>query len=209
MMSKLNQDILRYSLLKRCLGDIDIINIVLFSEFSSLGSGFKTRRSLEVIVFTSEESTRYGSYKFICLFLFCSLLLAGIESLAKDLTSAVDGQNISFLDAARSGAYAKERNVLSIVFLKKGSYSAFVELHIEQGPILEEEGTSIGIVTAIAAPASINVDFEGNGGHAGAILMPNRNYAGLAAAELALAVEKHVLESGSIDTVGIVGNSSS
>ncbi|KAK9182767.1 hypothetical protein WN944_025913 [Citrus x changshan-huyou] len=136
-------------------------------------------------------------------------LLAGIESLAKDLTSAVDGQNISFLDAARSCAHAKEHNDLSIVFLKKGSYSAFVELHIEQGPILEEEGTSIGIVTAIAAPASIKVDFEGNGGHAGAILMPNRNDAGLAAAELALAVEKHVLESGSIDNVGTVGNSSS
>ena len=35
-------------------------------------------------------------------------------------------------------------------------------------------GISIGIVTAIAAPASIKVEFEGNGGHAGAVLMPNR-----------------------------------
>ena len=94
-------------------------------------------------------------------------------------------------------------------------------------------GIPIGIVTAIAAPASLEVDFEGNGGHAGAVLMPARlacsfillwftflwrispymyvkgvfyrNDAGLAAAELALAVEKHVLESGSIDTVGTVG----
>ncbi|KAK4357062.1 hypothetical protein RND71_022672 [Anisodus tanguticus] len=62
------------------------------------------------------------------------------------------------------------------------------------------------------APASIKVTFEGNGGHAGAALMPERNDAGLAAAELALAaaelalaVEKHVLDSGSIDTVGTVG----
>lgn len=77
------------------------------------------------------------------VFIFlCSRLLAGIESLAKDLTSTVDGQNISFLDAARSAGYAKEHNDLSSVFLKKGSYSAFVELHIEQGPILEEEGLS-------------------------------------------------------------------
>lgn len=37
-----------------------------------------------------------------------------------------------------------------------------------------DPGISIGIVTAIAAPASIKVDFEGNGGHAGAVLMPNR-----------------------------------
>uniref|UniRef100_A0A0D3D8P4 Uncharacterized protein n=1 Tax=Brassica oleracea var. oleracea TaxID=109376 RepID=A0A0D3D8P4_BRAOL len=62
-----------------------------------------------------------------------------------------------------------------------------------------------GVVTAIAAPASLKVEFEGNGGHAGAVLMPYRNDAGLAAAELALAVEKHVLESESIDTVGTVG----
>lgn len=85
------------------------------------------------------------------------------------------------------------------MFLKKGSYFAFIELHIEQGPILEDEGTiqnkflllsvcllvtnliyyftsglDIGVVTAIAAPASIKVEFEGNGGHAGAVLMPYR-----------------------------------
>ncbi|KAL8549375.1 hypothetical protein ACS0TY_008273 [Phlomoides rotata] len=46
------------------------------------------------------------------------------------------------------------------MFLQKGSYSTFVELHIEQGPILEEEEISIGVVTAIAAPASIKVVFE-------------------------------------------------
>ena len=118
----------------------------------------------------------------------------------KSLETVVDSQNIPFFNAARAAGYANEEEDLSSVFLKKGSYSAFVELHIEQGPILEEEGRrlsvriifsqpqlykqfigqyydagiSIGIVTAIAAPASIKVDFEGNGGHAGAVLMPNR-----------------------------------
>ncbi|KAJ0092174.1 hypothetical protein Patl1_25220 [Pistacia atlantica] len=135
--------------------------------------GFKPKRSLEVIMFTSEEPTRFG---ISCL---GSRLLAGSEALAKDLMSTVDSQNISFLDAARSAGYAKEQDDLS--------------------------STSIGIVTAIAAPASLKVDFEGNGGHAGAVLMPKRNDAGLAAAELALAVEKHVLDSGSVDTVGTVG----
>ncbi|PIA31473.1 hypothetical protein AQUCO_04900048v1 [Aquilegia coerulea] len=162
-------------------------------------SGFKPKRSLEVILFTSEEPTRFG---ISCL---GSRLLAGSEPLADALKGSVDGQNVSFFYAARSAGYAHDQDNLSSVFLKKGSYSAFLELHIEQGPLLEEEGTSIGIVTAIAAPASIKVDFEGNGGHAGAVLMPYRNDAGLAAAELALAVEKHVLESGSIDTVGTVG----
>ncbi|XP_031272444.1 ureidoglycolate hydrolase [Pistacia vera] len=174
------------------LGAIEAINVL-------KRYGFKPKRSLEVIMFTSEEPTRFG---ISCL---GSRLLAGSEALAKDLMSTVDSQNISFLDAVRSAGYAKEQDDLSSVFLKKGSYSAFLELHIEQGPILEEEGTSIGIVTAIAAPASLKVDFEGNGGHAGAVLMPKRNDAGLAAAELALAVEKHVLDSGSVDTVGTVG----
>ncbi|PHU23752.1 Ureidoglycolate hydrolase [Capsicum chinense] len=63
-------------------------------------------------------------------------------------------------------------------------------------------GVSIGVVTVIAAPASIKVTFEGSGGHARAALMPKRNDDGLATAELALAVEKHVLNSGSVDTVG-------
>ncbi|WVY97373.1 hypothetical protein V8G54_029524 [Vigna mungo] len=139
------------------------------------------------------------------LLLLCSRLLSGSEDLANALKTTTDIQNISFLDAARSAGYGKNGDDLSSVFLKKGTYSAFIELHIEQGPILEDEGISIGIVTAIAAPASLKVEFEGNGGHAGAVLMPNsRNDAGLAASELALAVERHVLESGSIDTVGTV-----
>lgn len=174
------------------LGAIEAINVL-------KSSGFEPKRSLEVILFTSEEPTRYG---ISCL---GSRLLAGSEELEKTLKTTVDGQNISFFDSARFAGYAKDQDDLTSVFLKKGSYSAFIELHIEQGPLLEDEGVPIGIVTAIAAPASIKVNFEGNGGHAGAVLMPQRNDAGLAAAELALAVEKHVLESGSIDTVGTVG----
>ncbi|XP_050372323.1 ureidoglycolate hydrolase [Argentina anserina] len=174
------------------LGAIEAINVL-------IRSGFKPKRSLEVIMFTSEEPTRFG---ISCL---GSRLMGGSETLVEALKTTVDGQNISFLDAAQSAGYTKDHNDISSVFLKKGSYSAFVELHIEQGPILEEEGIPIGIVTAIAAPASIKVEFQGNGGHAGAVLMPNRNDAGLAAAELALAVERHVLESGSVDTVGTVG----
>ncbi|KAG2630513.1 ureidoglycolate hydrolase [Panicum virgatum] len=162
-------------------------------------SGFQPKRSLEVIMFTSEEPTRFG---ISCL---GSRLMAGIEELAQSLRKVVDNQNVSFLDAAESAGYKMDPKDLQSVFLKKDSYSAFIELHIEQGPILEKEGIPIGIVTAIAAPASTTVEFEGNGGHAGAVLMPARNDAGLAAAELALAVEKHVLESGSIDTVGTVG----
>ncbi|PHU29425.1 Ureidoglycolate hydrolase [Capsicum chinense] len=161
-------------------------------------SGFKPQRSLEVIMFTSEEPTRCG---ISCL---GSRLLAGIVQLAEQLKSSKDNHNVSFSDAAKSAGYTNAKGDLSEVSLKKGTYSTFVKLHIEQGPILEK-GISIGVVIAIAAPASIKVIFEGNGGHAGAALMPERNDAGLATAKLALAVEKHVLNLRSVDTVGTVG----
>ncbi|PHT55222.1 hypothetical protein CQW23_03708 [Capsicum baccatum] len=148
-------------------------------------------------MFSSEEPTRFG---ISCL---RSRLLAGIVQLA-ELKSTKDSHNVSFSDASKFAGYTNAKGDLSEVSLKKGTYSAFVKLHIEQGPILEK-GVSIGVVTAIAAPASIKVTFEGNEGHAGAALMPKRNDAGLATAKLALAMEKHVLNSGSVDTVGTVG----
>src|SRR6266700_1981435 len=94
---------------------------------------------------------------------------------------------------------------LSGVRLRDGYYSAFVELHIEQGPILEKKQIEIGLVTAIAAPASLRIWIEGEGGHAGAVLMPDRRDAFLAAAEIALAVESAAKSSGSRDTVATTG----
>jgi ureidoglycolate amidohydrolase len=78
-------------------------------------------------------------------------------------------------------------------------------LHIEQGPLLERRSVPIGIVTAIAAPASLNVIIEGQGGHAGAVLMPDRHDAFLAAAEIALALEAAARSTGAIDTVATTG----
>ncbi len=63
----------------------------------------------------------------------------------------------------------------------------------------------LGVVTAIAAPASFKISIEGEGGHAGAVLMPDRHDAFVAAAEIALAVEASALSSGSRDTVATVG----
>lgn len=69
--------------------------------------------------------------------------MAGDESLSQLLLGAVDSQNTSFIEAARSAGYMIGQQELSSVFLDHGSYSYFVELHIEQGPILEEEGNYI------------------------------------------------------------------
>src|SRR5438309_11201239 len=84
-------------------------------------------------------------------------------------------------------------------------YSAFVELHIEQGPILEQSSIDVGVVTDIAAPATLRVSVEGQGGHAGAVLMPGRRDALTAAAELVLAIESAGLSTGAIDTVATTG----
>ena len=158
--------------------------------------GFAPRRAIELIVFTAEEPTRFGIG---CL---GSRLLAGALTLEKAATLRDrEGQS---LDDWRTRAGHGEQDLRS-VRLSPGCYSAFVELHIEQGPILEKENLAIGIVEKIAAPATLRVELTGVGGHAGAVLMPERHDALLAGAEIALAVEQAALGTGSPDTVATTG----
>jgi N-carbamoyl-L-amino-acid hydrolase len=158
-------------------------------------SGFQPKRSIELIIFTAEEPTRFGIG---CL---GSRLLGGVLSPknAAELKDR-DGKNLE-LWRKRGGGKGK----LDSVKLPKNFYSAFIELHIEQGPILEKEKISIGIVEKIAAPSSLRLQLTGVGGHAGAVLMPERRDAGLAGAEISLAVENAAKNSGSADTVGTTG----
>jgi N-carbamoyl-L-amino-acid hydrolase len=158
-------------------------------------AGCRPRRSIELLIFTSEEPTRFG--------IGCvgSRLLSGLLHPA-GAAQFKDREGVS-LDQARSTAHFE--GPLSSVRLAPGYYSAFVEMHIEQGPILERHGVPLGVVTAIAAPASLRISIEGEGGHAGGVLMPDRHDAFLAAAEIALAVEASARWSGSPDTVGTTG----
>jgi ureidoglycolate amidohydrolase len=158
-------------------------------------AGFKPRRSLEVVMFTSEEPTRFG------LGCIGSRLMAGSISVEK-AQSLRDPEGRT-LDELRAGAGYS--GALSDVRLTPGHYHSFVELHIEQGPILDSTGIPIGIVEHIAGPSSYRVTLNGEGGHAGAVLMPGRRDALAAGAEIALAVERAALNSGSPDTVGTVG----
>jgi ureidoglycolate amidohydrolase len=158
-------------------------------------SGYRPKRSIELLIFTSEEPTRFGIG---CL---GSRLLSGLlDPSAGDSLKDRDGVS---LNQARSAAGFE--GPLSAAVLPRGYYSAFAELHIEQGPILERLQVPLGVVTAIAAPASLKIQIEGEGGHAGAVLMPGRRDAFLAAAEIALAVESAAFSTGSVDTVGTVG----
>ncbi len=158
-------------------------------------SGFQPRRSLELILFTSEEPTRYGVG---CL---GSRLMSGRLS-AADAAKLIDADGITFGNFARRAA---GEGTLADVCLRKGHYHAFVELHIEQGPLLEEAACPIGVVTAIAAPSALRVTYEGAGGHAGAVLMPGRRDALLPAARLALAVDSIARSLGGPDTVATTG----
>jgi N-carbamoyl-L-amino-acid hydrolase len=158
-------------------------------------AGFKPRKSIELLTFISEEPTRFGIG---CL---GSRMLSG--TLTHDNAGALKDRQDQSLDAVRNAAGLT--GPLTTVKLPAGYYSSFVELHIEQGPILEKENISLGVVTSIAAPAALRVLIEGEGGHAGAVLMPQRRDAFLGAAEIALAVEAEVLATGAIDTVGTCG----
>jgi len=157
--------------------------------------GFRPARSIELLIFTSEEPTRFGIG---CL---GSRLLSG--TLTPDAARKLVDKNGTTLDDVRLRAGFDGH--LERVKLPNGYYKAFIELHIEQGPLLEREGVSLGIVTKIAAPASLNVRIEGSGGHAGGVLMPDRRDALCAAAELILALESAASSSGALDSVATVG----
>jgi N-carbamoyl-L-amino-acid hydrolase len=158
-------------------------------------AGIRPQRSIELIVFTAEEPTRFGIG---CL---GSRFMAGL--LDDPVGASLRDRDGFSLDEARGAAGFS--GALSTVRLEPGHYSAFIELHIEQGPLLEQHQNDIGVVTSIAAPASLRLSIEGEGGHAGAVLMPLRHDAFIAAAEIALAIESAAKATGAIDTVATVG----
>ena len=158
-------------------------------------SGFRPRRSIEIVLFTAEEPTRFG------LGCLGSRLLSGSLD-AERARGLRDAEGVS-LDAARTRAGFE--GPLEGVALSPGRYDAFVELHIEQGPILEREGVPIGVVTDIAAPASARVEIVGEGGHAGGVLMADRRDALVAAARIVAGVEAAARDAGSPDAVATVG----
>lgn len=158
-------------------------------------SGFRPRRSIELIMFTAEEPTRFGIG---CL---GSRIMGGV--LGDERRTALRDSGGGTLEQARAAAgYAGD---ISTAVLPRDGYAAFVELHIEQGHRLERAGVSIGAVTAIAAPATLRVQLTGEGGHAGTVLMPERHDPVLAAAEIMLAVEAAARGTGNVNSVATCG----
>jgi len=170
------------------LGGLEAIRVLQKLEF-------RPRRSIELVIFTAEEPTRFGIG---CL---GSRMMANVltPTQARKLTDK-EGRSLEQLRTQAGFVGALES-----VALPAERFHQFIELHIEQGPLLEQEGIDLGLVTHIAAPASVRILIEGEGGHAGGKLMPGRKDALTAAAELILALEAAAKSSGAIDTVATVG----
>ncbi|MGP9566863.1 Zn-dependent hydrolase [Halomonas sp. AOP5-B2-8] len=157
--------------------------------------GIKPERPVEIIAMIEEEGGRFGSG------LLGSRLLTG-QVKQQELHELKDQNGISVaqamsdfgLDPSRSGE----------VVLSAGSLHAFLELHIEQGPVLEQNQEDIGIVTEVVSLSQIEVTVTGAAGHAGTTPMNARKDAMVGAATVIARVPGIVAEvdQAAVGTVG-------
>jgi allantoate deiminase len=150
--------------------------------------------AIEVIAFGDEEGSRFPAS------MSCSRAIAGtLDALALEMRDA-DGVSVAEALAAFGGDPAG----IASATRKPEDVLAFLEAHIEQGPVLEAEGLALGVVTAIAAQKRIMVKIVGTAGHAGTTPMGLRKDPGPAAAECVLALER-ICRAGTDGLVGTVG----
>jgi N-carbamoyl-L-amino-acid hydrolase len=148
--------------------------------------------ALEAVDFTDEEGTLLGTLG--------SRALAGELTLA-DLAAPRGGRDLLLSELARMGL--SEESVLA-ARRDPASLAGYLELHIEQGPVLERSGAAIGIVTGIVGARSFNVIFDGAARHAGTTPMDARRDAAVGAAAYVLGVRETVTRDfpGCVATVG-------
>lgn len=154
-------------------------------------AGFKPLRSLEVGFFSNEEGSRFSPD------MMGSLVYTGGLSLG-DALSKPDVEGLTVAQAMHKwqvGGAAPTPGEIPY---------AFIELHIEQGPILERENQRIGVVTAVQGISWKRLVLHGQSNHAGTAPMSLRSDAGLVAAQITVALRDLVLEMGQ-DMVGTVG----
>ncbi|HWO98967.1 MAG TPA: Zn-dependent hydrolase [Bacillus sp. (in: firmicutes)] len=143
--------------------------------------GIKLKRSIEVVVFVDEEGSRFKNG------LFGSRVLMG-EVTPGELDHFYDEEGTSMLQAMKEQGYEPEQ--MHLDKRTPEDIYAFIELHIEQGKILESEGKNIGIVNGIAGASWRTYTFLGSTDHAGNTPMHMRKDTVAAAAEFILEVEK-------------------
>ena len=155
--------------------------------------GVETEHPVEVVAFTDEEGARFSLGMIGSRALTGALSQHDLRHEDENGVSIEQAMRGAGLDPGRIGDAARE----------PGSLAAYLELHIEQGKVLEGEGLPVGVVTGIAGPVWLRLSFTGEAGHAGTTPMGARRDALAAAAEVVGLVETEASSTGS--TVGTVG----
>jgi allantoate deiminase len=155
--------------------------------------GVETERPIEVVAFADEEGARFG------FGMIGSRAMVG--TLTPEDLDREDESGVSIAGAMRDSGLDPER--IGEAARPEGSIHAYVELHIEQGKILENEDLPVGVVTGIAGPVWLRLTLEGEAGHAGTTPMNLRHDALVAATAIIGRVEREASRTGT--TVGTVG----
>ena len=151
---------------------------------------------LDIVGFGDEEGTRFGST------LLGSRALTGQwpDSWAK----LKDENGISLPEAMSQ--FGLDFDKVSDAAITDSRILGYLELHIEQGPVLEDANLPVGVVTAIAGARRFNIDIKGMAGHAGTVPMTMRQDALAATSEMILCVEKLASLHNVVATVGKIEN---
>jgi len=156
-------------------------------------NGVETKHPIEVVAFTDEEGARFR------FGMIGSRAMAG--ALSADELNYQDANGVSVAEAMQEAGLNPHH--IGKAARKPGSVKAYVELHIEQGRVLEEANLPVGIVTGIAGLVWVKFTVEGKAEHAGATPMPLRRDPLVAAAQIIEVIEQEAKETGT--TVGTVG----
>ena len=159
-------------------------------------AGIKLKRPLWLINFCCEESSRFKTAT------IGSKIISGKLSQQR-LHELKDEDEISLFEAMSAAGF-KPQN-LDDAILKENSLHAYLELHIEQGPVLERSAISVGVVSGIAAPIRFEITIHGKADHSGATPMNMRSDALLAASHIIIAANKFAKnKKTAVATVGYV-----
>ncbi len=169
-------------------GDVGVIGAIEVAQLLH-ENGVKTRHPLEVVSFTDEEGGLIGSR-------------AMTTGLGPSALSVVSHSGMTIAEGIRVVGGDPDR--LDLALRSPDEFAAFIELHIEQGAFLHEEGIDIGVVEGIVGIRWWDVVIEGIANHAGTTPMNRRQDAMLSAAELTLAINRVAtsLEGRQVATVG-------
>jgi allantoate deiminase len=165
--------------------------IAVVAEFARTGE--RLGHAVEVAAFGEEEGSRFSAHIFTS-----SALIGAVKPALLDVRDA-DGISIREALAACGGDAKAYRDCVR----KRGEIAAYLELHIEQGPVLEAKGLALAAVTAINGSVRSRVAVTGFAGHAGTVPMGSRQDALTAASEMVLAIER--LAGAETDLVATVG----